>query len=103
MIKDHDRSGWFGASDTSTIMGNWNTKTFEQWWLVKLGLRVNNYTNVKMQTGSALEHRILDHLGITKRDRQIKIRPLRLRVNLDGEDRRLVHEVKTHGAERFNG
>ena len=37
MIHNHDRSGWFGASDTSTIMGNWATETFRKWWLEKLG------------------------------------------------------------------
>lgn len=101
MIRDHDRSGWFGASDTATIMGNWNTATFGRWWLVKLGLRTDSFTNLQMQTGTAFEHRILDHLGIVRRDRQIKLRPLRLRVNLDGETRDAVHEVKTYGGERF--
>ena len=38
MIADQDRSGWFGASDTSYVMGNWHTKTFKDWWLKKMGL-----------------------------------------------------------------
>jgi len=44
MITNKDRSGWFGASDTSTIVGNYKTKTFKKWWLVKLGLSENDYS-----------------------------------------------------------
>jgi hypothetical protein len=100
MIRNHDRSGWFGASDTHYIMGNWNTQTFSLWWLEKLGLRKNSFTSRAMQTGSAYEHRILDALGVKKRDRQIKIRRYRLRVNLDGEDE-IIHEVKTYSGDTF--
>lgn len=96
MIRDHDRSGWFGASDTARIMGQWDTPAFARWWLVKLGARRETYASRAMRTGTALEHRILDHLGIRRRDRQIKIRRLRLRVNLDGEDRQEITEVKTY-------
>ena len=95
MIESKDRSGWFGASDTHFVMGNWSTKTFEKWWLVKLGLRTDDYESVEMQTGTAYEHKILESIGITKMDRQIKIRRLKLRVNLDGEDH-IIHEVKTY-------
>ena len=96
MIHNHDRSGWFGASDTAIIMGNWNTKTFERFWLEKLGVVTNTFTTPAMAAGTHYEHRILDALGIKKRDRQIKIRPLRLRVNLDGEDKNTIYEIKTH-------
>lgn len=58
MIHNHDRSGWFGASDTSTIMGNWATETFRKWWLEKLGLRENRFHTPAMQAGTAYEHRI---------------------------------------------
>ena len=38
MIKNQDRSGWFGASDTSMVITkNRDTKTFKQWWSVKMG------------------------------------------------------------------
>ena len=101
MIHNHDRSGWFGASDTATIMGNWKTKTFANWWLVKMGITQNHYNSIQMQTGTALEHRILDHIGITKMDRQIRIPSILLRVNLDGEDRHEVTEVKTYSGDQF--
>lgn len=101
MIHSQDRSGWFGASDTAQIMGNWNTATFDRWWLVKLGAREQTIKTVAMQTGTALEHRILDALGVKKRDRQIRIRHLRLRVNLDGETPETIHEVKTYGKDSF--
>jgi hypothetical protein len=105
MIADKSRAGWFGASDTATIMGNWETDTFAKWWNVKLGLTENNFGNQYTAAGTAYEHRILDHLGIKNRDRQIKMKKwnghsIRLRVNLDGEDD-IIHEVKTHKSEKF--
>lgn len=101
MIKSHDRSGWFGASDAGKVMGRWNGKSFEKWWLVKLGVRSEDFTTEAMKTGTALEHRILEHIGVRRMDRQIKIRRLLLRVNLDGETRDCIHEVKTHSSEVF--
>lgn len=101
MIKNHDRSGWFGASDTAMIMGNWNTKSFCKWWFEKLGVKQNKFTSESMMAGTAYEHLILDYLGIRKRDRQIKKRSYRLRVNLDGEDKTTIYEVKTHIKEVF--
>jgi hypothetical protein len=101
MIRNHDRSGWFGASDTATIMGNWNTDTFRRWWLVKLGVRKDRFITPAMQCGTAYEHKILDALRVKTRDRQIRIRSLRLRVNYDGESRQLITEVKTHSKPVF--
>lgn len=95
MIHNHDRSGWFGASDTSTIMGNWETESFRKWWLEKLGLRENRFHTPAMQAGTAYEHRILERVGVRWMDRQIRIRRLRLRVNYDGEFPRTIIEVKT--------
>lgn len=101
MIASQDRSGWFGASDTARIMGSWKTKTFADWWLVKLGVKENNFTSVAMQTGTFKEHQILDFLKIRDRDRQIKKPRLRLRANLDGETAKMVHEVKTYHKDEF--
>ena len=58
MIHDHDRSGWFGASDTAAIMGRWDTKTFRSFWLQKLGVNRDHFSTLEMETGSAYEHRI---------------------------------------------
>lgn len=101
MIRDKSRAHWFGASDTARIMGNWDTRTFRLWWLEKLGLRQNGYTSPAMAAGTAYEHRILDAIGVQRRDRQIRRRLLRLRVNLDGETCGLVHEVKTYSKPPF--
>lgn len=101
MIKNRDRSGWIGASDTAMVMGKWSGKTFEKWWSVKLGVRTDHFTTPAMQAGTHYEHRILEHIGVKKMDRQIKIRRLRLRVNLDGETADTVKEVKTYGGEQF--
>ena len=101
MIHSKDRSRWFGASDTSVICGNWNTRTFEDWWLIKLGISKSEFETIQTKTGTALEHRILQAVGVKKVDRQIKIRPYRLRVNLDGETREEISEVKTHSSEVF--
>lgn len=96
MIRDENRAGWFGASDTARIMGNWDTLTFRLWWLEKLGIRTNHIRTDAMQAGTAYEHRVLSFIGIARTDRQIRYRILRLRVNLDGEDRGTISEVKTH-------
>ena len=100
MIHDQDRSGWIGASDTAKVMGNWNTKSFDTFWREKLGIYHKKINTTAMATGTAFEGKILDALGIKKRDRQICIPGLRLRVNLDGEDE-IIHEVKTHKSEVF--
>ena len=53
MIKSHDRSGWFGASDTGRVMGRWDGKSFEKWWLVKLGVRSEDFATEAMKTGTS--------------------------------------------------
>lgn len=100
MIHDRDRSGWIGASDTARVMGSWDTKTFELFWREKLGLYHRKGVTHAMAAGTAYEGRILDALGISRRDRQIRIPKYRLRVNLDGEDA-VIHEVKTYGKDTF--
>lgn len=101
MIKNHSRRGWFGASDTAMIMGNWSTDTFRHFWLVKLGCAEGFSGNRYTRAGTEYEHKILDAISIKKRDRQIRIKKYRLRVNLDGEDRTCIFEVKTHGKSEF--
>lgn len=96
MIRDHDRSGWIGASDTSYVVGNWGTRSWANWWAEKLGVRENSFSNLYTKTGSWFEGKILDTLGVKRRDRQIRVPALRLRVNLDGEDNGTIFEVKTH-------
>lgn len=100
MIASKDRSGYIGASDTKFVMGNWNTKTFENWWREKQGISQNNFTNDAMMAGTAYEHKILDSLGILgmEKDKQIIIG--RLRVNLDGNTAYKIYEVKTYNAKK---
>lgn len=100
MIQTNDRSGYFGASDTSFIMGNWNTKTFKNWWLVKLGISTSHYTNVSMNAGTYYEHAILDVIGSPRRDYQIIIPEYRLRINYDGDGEGLIDEIKTHSIDK---
>lgn len=100
MIKNHDRSKWFGASDTHFIMGNWQTKTFAKWWCVKLGLLSNEFSTKETKAGNAYEHKIARAIEQVKNtkiklDRQIKFRNLRVRVNLDCEDKNTIFEIKT--------
>lgn len=96
MIANNDRSGFFGASDSSYIIGNWQTKSFNNWWLVKLGLNKIDFTNDAMKAGTNYEHKILDSLDIKglEKDKQIIID--RLRVNLDGNTAEKIYEVKTY-------
>lgn len=101
MIASKDRSGWFGASDIDKIVGNWNTKTWLDWWLVKMGVAVNNIETVAMSTGTHKEHQILEFLSpFMETDKQIIIEDLRLRINLDGNVGKEIFEVKTHSAEK---
>lgn len=100
MISDHDRSGWFGASDAARIMGSWNTKTFEKWWLQKLGLNQDHYTTDAMAAGTYYEHPILRAVGAQEMDGQLYVPEVRLRVNLDGCTGRHIYEVKTHRLEK---
>ena len=100
MIQSQDRSGYIGASDTSMVVGNWRTKTFEKWWLEKLGLNKNNISTEAMKTGNNYEHKILEALGMQdlEMDKQIIID--RLRVNLDGNTDACIYEVKTHSIDK---
>lgn len=100
MIQSQDRSGWFGASDTSYIVGNWHTKSFQAWWLKKLGLDTRHYTTRAMLAGTYYEHAVLGHVGAPRRDHQILLPELLLRVNLDGDGPGHIWEVKTHRADK---
>ena len=95
MISDQDRSGYFGASDTHIMLSNTKTKTFGNWWLEKLGLRVNKISTVAMKAGTHYEHRILEAIGVTSYDKQFIIEKYKLRVNLDGDKDGCIYEVKT--------
>ena len=100
MIQSQDRSNYLGASDTSFVVGNWKTKTFEKWWLEKIGIYRNNLSTEAMKAGNNYEHKILDALEIKglEKDKQIIID--RLRVNLDGNTNSCIYEVKTHKEEK---
>lgn len=101
MISDKDRSGYFGASDVDFIVGNWNTKTFEKWWLQKLGINTDHYDNEYTLAGTHKEHQILNSLEKNLEfDKQIIIPELRLRVNLDGNTTKCIYECKTHKADK---
>lgn len=102
MIESKDRSGWFGASDVDKIVGNWKTKSWLDWWMIKLGIKQSRFESEAMLAGTHWEHKILDSLHIPEMqtDEQILIPELRLRVNLDGSTCSKIYEVKTHAAEK---
>lgn len=107
MIKNKDRSKWFGASDTAIIMSDFDTKTFRKWWLTKLGVVSNNFSNIYTFVGSEKEHAILRRIAQNtgreiKLDEQIKIRRYRLRVNFDGTTKDSIEEVKTTMLEKVD-
>ena len=64
MIQSQDRSGWIGASDVQFVIGNWRTKTWEKWWMEKLGISQGHFDNKYTLAGTNWEHRILDSLGL---------------------------------------
>ena len=98
MIQSQDRSYYIGCSDTSVVVGKWNTKTFEKWWLEKLGIYKNTIKTDAMLAGTNYEHKILKSLEIVdlEMDKQIILEELRLRANLDGNTNTCIYEVKTH-------
>ena len=98
MIASHDRSGYIGASDVQYVIGNWKTKTWEKWWMQKLGINQDHFSNQYTMAGTNWEHRILDSLQLPnlEKDRQFIIEDLRLRVNLDGNVPDRIKEVKTY-------
>ena len=102
MITNKDRSGYFGASDTSMVIAkNRNTATWNNWWLEKLGLRRNSFTNKAMNAGTHFEHSILHAINpMMVMDKQIIIEDLKLRVNLDGWLDGTIYEVKTYKADK---
>lgn len=100
MINSQDRSYYVGASDTSYVVGNWTTKSFENWWLEKLGLRRNNLKTEAMQAGNNYEHKILETLEIDNLEMDKQIIIDRLRVNLDGNTATCIYEVKTHNVDK---
>ena len=97
MITSNDRSYYIGASDTNYVVGNWKTKTFKKWWLEKLALHKNTFTNKYMNAGTNWESKILDFIGAEQRDLQRIIG--RLRVNIDGMTGNKIQEVKTYKLE----
>lgn len=100
MIQSQDRSYYIGASDSSIVVGNWNTKTFEKWWLEKLGLYKNKLKTKSMMAGDNYEHKILDALEIEGLEKDKQIINGRLRVNLDGNTEDCIYEVKTYNAKK---
>ena len=102
MIANQDRSGYIGASDVQYVIGNWKTKTWEKWWMQKLGINQDHFDNKFTIAGTNWEHRILDslHLPDLEKDKQVIIEDLRLRVNLDGNRPNRIKEVKTYQWEK---
>lgn len=99
MIRNKNRANWLGGSDIRFVMSNWETKTFMQFWLVKLGIATNDFSTVYTMAGNAYERKIAQSLGLKmKFDRCVKIPKLRLRVNLDAETKDCIYEIKTHKA-----
>lgn len=95
MIRNQDRSYYIGASDTDRVVCSWETKTFEEWWLVKLGITTNDFQNYIMKTGNGVEHKIIKSLGIpVEYDKQLVIG--RLRINLDANSNDTIYECKTY-------
>lgn len=96
MIQSQDRSNYIGASDTSMVVGNWKTATFEKWWLEKIGINKSSFSSEAIKAGNNYEHKILDALEIENLEKDKQIIIDRLRVNLDGNTNTCIYEVKTH-------
>ena len=101
MIASQDRSYYFGASDVEKIVGKWTSKTWLNWWMQKIAINNDSFSNVYTLAGTHFEHRILESLGISMEfDKQIIFEDLRLRVNLDGNTDDCIYECKTFKNEK---
>ena len=107
MIKDYDRSRYFGASEGKNIFDpNENTKSYRDWWAMKCGRADNPFHgNTYTRAGNLWEHSILRAFDPrVDFDRQIIHEDLRLRVNYDGdiieEDGATIVECKTHRSDK---
>lgn len=101
MIADKDRSGYFGASDTRIIMGTWQGKTFEKWWLIKLGISNDSFCNKYTIAGTYYEHAIAEAIeddikSPLELDTQFILPEYLLRINLDTNTSDSIYEIKTH-------
>lgn len=102
MIKNNDRKKWFGASDTAIIAGNWDTKSFFEWWLVKTGLIDSNTPEtVAMSLGNKYEIPIIKkicemkNIKIKLGRRPVYNKEYQVRVNYDGIMKDRDVEIKT--------
>lgn len=102
MIKNQDRSGWFGASDTCHMMGSFQTRTFAVSGWKSRGCGKTRSVRRRCWPGPRMSTGFWAAIGVRQMDRQIKKRSLRLRVNLDGETPERIEEVKTHAAPVFH-
>lgn len=100
MIASKDRSDYIGASDTKYVVGNWKTKTFEKWWLKKLGIDTSHIDNKYTMAGTNYEHKIIDALNIPDIEKDKQIIKGRLRVNLDANTDNKIYEIKTYQYEK---
>lgn len=102
MIQDHDRSGYFGASDTRFVVArNRQTKTWKKWWEVKLGAPTEEVGSIYMDAGNRYEHPILKAINEgMETDGQILLNKYPVRVNYDGWHQGTIYEVKTHKADK---
>lgn len=81
---------------------NRRTKSWKQWWAVKLGEQQPDFRgSIYTEAGNRHEHPLL--LSINEKmglDRQIRVEKLLLRVNYDGDHGGTIYEAKTHKAEK---
>jgi len=108
MITDFDRAFTFGASDTHYFFMNRKTKTFKEWWDVKMGFSESNVIENKyIIAGTMLEEPVVAcinfnlNLGIITPPTYIWSENPKLKVNLDGLYLGINHEVKTVGFDKW--
>lgn len=100
MISSKDRSYYIGASDTAIVCGNWETETFTKWWAKKMGWNDSDIKTTAMIAGTFWEHRILESLNVPNLHYDTQIIKGHFRVNLDGNTKNHIYEVKTHSADK---
>lgn len=78
------------------LRDNHETRTWKEWWAVKLGLAESEFKgNIYTAAGNKWEHPISEALGVTETDGTLYVPKYRLRVNYDGWKDGVLCEIKT--------
>lgn len=98
MVTDRDIYGYIGGSDANRIYGSYDTATFANFWQERTtGIKLNQFDTVDTAAGNVMEYKILDHLGIDQKYRDVFMSKegCIAGINTDALTEDTYHEIKT--------